>query len=59
MYSDMETKPKALKVQAGKTAGSLNDLPDDTLILASPIVYGFSLADKLWRESLHSRADLH
>ncbi len=25
-------------------------LTDDELLLASPIVYGFSLSDKLWRE---------
>ena len=54
MYSGMEIKPKALKVQASKTVESPTNLPDDTLILASPIVYGFSLADKLWRESLYS-----
>ena len=48
MDSEMEIKPKALKAHA--LAGSLTNLPEDTLILASPIVYGFSLADKLWRE---------
>ena len=26
-------------------------LTDDQLLLATPILYGFSLADKLWRES--------
>ena len=27
-------------------------MADDELILASPVLYGFSLSDKLWRESL-------
>lgn len=55
--SDFENKPKTAKAQSSlKTPGSLTDLPDDTLILASPVVYGFSLADKLWRKRLLSLA---
>lgn len=52
MYSDYETKPDALKAQSSKTPGSTTDLPDDTLILASPV----SLADKLWCTRFSSRA---
>ena len=29
------------------------ELTEDDLMLTSPIVYGFSLADKLWREHLY------
>lgn len=34
-------------------------LTDDQLLLTSPIVYGFSLADKFWRTfSCHSLSDI-
>ena len=60
MSSGVEKKRKALRAALSKTAnGSPTELPDDTLILAPPIVYGFSLADKLWREHLCSQADSH
>lgn len=36
--------------ERAETEEELNDLD---YLLASPIVYGFSLSDKLWRESLH------
>lgn len=33
-----------------KTVVQDRDLTDDELLLTSPIVYGFSLMDKIWRE---------
>ncbi len=36
-----------------------NELTEDELVLTSPIVYGFSLADKTWRESSFSFLFLH
>jgi hypothetical protein len=27
-------------------------IPDEELLLATPLVYGFSLSDKMWRKSL-------
>jgi hypothetical protein len=35
-----------------KTVAQDRDLTDDELLLTSPIVYGFSLMDKIWRECL-------
>ena len=35
---------------AGKTKVEKRDLEENDLLIASPIVYGFSLADKVWRE---------
>ena len=31
-----------------------DDLSDDALLHASPVVYGYSLSDKLWREFVSS-----
>ena len=35
---------------AGKTKVETRELEETDLLLASPVVYGFSLADKMWRE---------
>ena len=35
---------------SGQTPGNLPELTEDELMLAPPTVYGFSLADKMWRE---------
>ena len=35
-----------------KTPEEESSLTDEELMLASPIVYGFSLSDKIWRTSL-------
>jgi hypothetical protein len=34
----------------GKPKVEKRELDDDDLLIASPIVYGFSLSDKVWRE---------
>ena len=35
---------------AGKGKVEKRELEETDLLIASPIVYGFSLADKIWRE---------
>ena len=35
---------------AGKGKVEKRELEETDLLLASPVVYGFSLADKIWRE---------
>lgn len=37
---------------AGKGKVEKRELEEADLLLASPVVYGFSLADKIWREFL-------
>lgn len=39
---------------AGKVKLVKRDLEENDLLIASPIVYGFSLSDKVWRESFPS-----
>lgn len=29
-----------------------NELKEEELVLASPVVYGFSLSDKIWRKCI-------
>ncbi|OCH86746.1 P-loop containing nucleoside triphosphate hydrolase protein [Obba rivulosa] len=47
--SDPNRNVPTLRVQ-GKTQTEVTEITEDELILASPIVYGFSLSDKLWLE---------
>ena len=35
---------------AGRTKVEKRELEESDLLVASPIVYGFSLSDKIWRE---------
>jgi hypothetical protein len=35
---------------AGKGKVEKRELEETDLLIASPVVYGFSLADKIWRE---------
>ena len=50
---DMNEKVPTLNIsRKRKTPEEESSLTDEELMLASPIVYGFSLSDKIWRTSL-------
>ncbi len=50
MEDDYEMMPTLDDDNARKAKNSASTLTDDELLLASPIVYGFSLADRKWRK---------
>lgn len=40
-----------LRVQGARQKTEALEITDEELLLSSPIVYGFSLSDKIWRKS--------
>jgi hypothetical protein len=53
VFADSASEDECFDIEPTKVESSNEEtLSDDQLLLATPLLYGFSLSDKYWRESV-------